>query len=353
MDTIKIERGTRYYPAGLAALGEDAPAAVYVRGNRSLLTVQAIVVDGTVQATPRGQADAAALGSGIADTDVVVVGDEGSVIGASAVVAAGPSGVLVVRPSLSPSHRAAQLEFEEKVVTAGGTVVSFTPEGVLDDGSDAHLRRIAAMGEMTLLPEADSQPRSIAVAQHAKALGRQAVAVLPQDRAEAVEGIYQLSGRLQVSFLTGSEGLPPSPDQLTSLGRAATRLIPPPLLRTATDELMAQLDRLEFSRRVSDLRQAERISGDTERMLFDMASDSQDLTQFKARMYFGGARMMPAAEYQYLVSALETPEGQRPQTWAEASAYAKAWGVDRYESVRHTQQIERDQAQQQAPAYAM
>lgn len=123
--------------------------------------------------------------------------------------------------------------------------------------------------------------------------------------------------------------------------------------RPDADGLVAELDRLEFSARVSDLYQAGRIDGRTVQTLRDMADDSTNAREFRTRFHFGGARMMPAAEYRYLVSALETPEGQRPQTWAEAEAYARAWGADRYDSVRHTQQIEQDRELMQTPAYAV
>lgn len=64
--------------------------------------------------------------------------------------------------------------------------------------------------------------------------------------------------------------------------------------------------------------------------------------EFHARMRYAGPRMVGATEHRYLLSAIETPEGRRPETWAEPSAYVRAYGVDRYEGAREMQRMERD-----------
>ncbi|SDQ15138.1 hypothetical protein SAMN04488565_0920 [Leucobacter chromiiresistens] len=51
---------------------------------------------------------------------------------------------------------------------------------------------------------------------------------------------------------------------------------------------------------------------------------------------------MDATEQRYLTSAVDTPEGRRPESWAESSAYVRAFGSDQYQGTAAVQQQERD-----------
>lgn len=113
-----------------------------------------------------------------------------------------------------------------------------------------------------------------------------------------------------------------------------------------------ELDRLHFTERVTQLKEAGRIDERTVQNFQDMAAESADMTQFKSRMHYGGPRMLGATEYRYLQSALDTPEGGTPYSWEESEAYVKAFGFDQYETVCRISQMERDRQQMATPSYA-
>jgi len=107
-------------------------------------------------------------------------------------------------------------------------------------------------------------------------------------------------------------------------------------------DVVAELEHLEFWHRVNELRGAGRLSAQSELQLADMARDSTDLREFKTRLHYGGPLLMDATEHRYLTSAVETPEGRRPESWAESSAYVRAFGTDQYQSIAAVQQQERE-----------
>lgn len=343
MQTLRIERGTRWYPAGLDALGDDAPQAVFVRGNTEPLAEQGVLITGTPGALPRAQANTRAIVSAIAETDVVTIGHLENLLSANAVLeAASASGgaVLVARYWGTPRER--------KLLEAGATVVAFTDENNdTDFSTEDYHRWVAAFADITLVPEADT--RSAAIAHEATRAGRKVLVLEPLHDGPAFQGGIDLLHRPGVSLLTrGGPGGALTAEACQEIGRGIVQMLPP----ASRHELLGQLDYLEFSGRVAELRAAGRIDTATEQMLLEMANDSVDLEEFQARMHYGGARILGATEHRYLTSALETPEGQRPDTWAEADAYVRAFGFDRYSTVCKVQQLEQDHQMQAAPAYA-
>ncbi|WP_053353946.1 hypothetical protein [Leucobacter musarum] len=115
----------------------------------------------------------------------------------------------------------------------------------------------------------------------------------------------------------------------------------------------SQLDRLGFSRRVNELHQERRIDRETVVGLLDMAAASDDLREFKSRWNYTGARLMGGAEHRYLDSALNTPEGQRADSWQEAQVWARAYGTDQRAGVAFAQQHEQQRQQQMAQQMAV
>lgn len=334
MATERISQGTRYWPTGLDDLGADTPSAVYVRGRREHLPDQAVVFDGSPYTTPQGTAQTTDLARGIASTDVVVVGDFENPAARQAVLAAAREGGAAVLYSRRPLDSLEDRELPywvNSIVANGGAVVSFSPDGGDTLPVDEYRRALAAHSTVVFVEEATDEYSNTQMAEYADKLGRAvAVAEHPSYEGARYAGIRELREFSNATVVNGS--------------RAVLNLVGP-APRTSNDELMATLDHLEFSGRVGHLRQAGRIDAQTERNLLDMASESKDLTEFKTRMHYGGARMMGAAEYRYLVTTLETPEGQRPQTWDESEAYARAFGFDRYESICRISQMERDREQ--------
>ncbi len=116
--------------------------------------------------------------------------------------------------------------------------------------------------------------------------------------------------------------------------------------------VFAELEHLEFWKRVDELRDARRISLVAESKLQDMARDSADVREFKTRLHYGAPHLMDPVEQRYVTSALETPEGRRPETWAESTAYVRAFGVDGYTGPSTQQRQQQVQQQETARAVA-
>lgn len=115
--------------------------------------------------------------------------------------------------------------------------------------------------------------------------------------------------------------------------------------------VVEELEYLEFSDRVTELYEAGRLDQEARQRLRDMAAQSNDLREFKARLHYGGPRMMGPTEYRYLSSTVDTPEGQRPESWQQSESYVRAFGIDRYATLTGVQQQERDRQLQDAPSY--
>lgn len=105
--------------------------------------------------------------------------------------------------------------------------------------------------------------------------------------------------------------------------------------------VFAELEHLEFWKRIDELRAVGRVSGEAESKLQGMARDSADLREFGKRLHCGAPRLMGPVEQRYVTSAIETPGGG-PESWAESSAYVRAFGVGGYTSVSQLQQQERE-----------
>lgn len=116
--------------------------------------------------------------------------------------------------------------------------------------------------------------------------------------------------------------------------------------------LAEELDHLEFRDRVRELREAGRLSAEAERAIAGMEEDSIDLREFKARMHYGGIRLMAAAEYRYLSSALEQAGSRGPETWAQSQAWVRAFGVDQYASTQTMHRIEQERTRTAAQEIA-
>ncbi|MFD5600799.1 hypothetical protein ACFWHR_12185 [Leucobacter sp. NPDC058333] len=116
--------------------------------------------------------------------------------------------------------------------------------------------------------------------------------------------------------------------------------------------VFAELEHLEFWKRIDELRAVGRVSPEGESQLHDMARDSTDLREFGARLHYGAPHLMGPVEQRYVTSALETPEGRRPESWEESTAHVRAFGSDQYQSVTAVHQQERDRQLEATRAYS-
>ncbi|WP_416445459.1 hypothetical protein AB3K78_01245 [Leucobacter sp. HNU] len=88
--------------------------------------------------------------------------------------------------------------------------------------------------------------------------------------------------------------------------------------------VLGQLDYLEFSGRVNELRQRGAIDHAAEQRLMDMAEQAASIEEFRQSFFREGDRLMLPEAQHYLGSVLTTPEGQTPASWEQSLARARA-----------------------------
>lgn len=101
------------------------------------------------------------------------------------------------------------------------------------------------------------------------------------------------------------------------------------------EQLWAALHESSFTARVNDLRDAGRITTETEWKLREMVVASFSMDDFQDRFQYGAARMMDPTEQRYLESALPNHAGV-PETWQEAEAWVSARGLAEFKTVEVT-----------------
>jgi len=172
------------YPGGLLRLS-DAPAALYVAGGRSrlsaLLAEPVVTIVGGRSATPHALEVAATLGRGLSAAGVTVVSGlalgvdaaahRGAMKGGRGAIAVLASGADVPYPS---SHRTLY-----EAIRARAAIVSELPPGTapMRWSFPARNRIMAALGQLTVVVEAQQASGSLITADFATQLGRDVGAV--------------------------------------------------------------------------------------------------------------------------------------------------------------------------------
>lgn len=324
---MQIERGHPHWPAGLNDLGDDAPKIVYVHGNLEALNRPIVLVDGLEYASPKAMAEVSKLANLAGTSNVAIAGMSENPTAKLAVRMASAEGAGAVYLAREPMQAAGDdLTARREVLENGGAVVSFSDGGLAAVSEARFTRASAALSTVTYVFESDTNYDSTALAEAALKLGRSvAVATPPEGNDLRYSGNRELLNDPNVTAVaTAGELL-----RLVEPGA-------PPLHRS----LAEQLEDLEFSERITELKSAGRLDPATEQALADMVAVSNDLSDFQARMHSGGVRDLGAVEYRYLNSALETPLGQRPESWNESAVWVRSFGVDQYQSTAIFQQAE-------------
>ena len=183
------------YPPALRET-EDAPLALFTRGDPETLAWPGVAVVGSRRPTPAGREFAAELGRELAGAGLVVV--SGLALGTDgaahqgAVAAGGPTvGVLGCGPDRIYPRRNAELA--EAVAGAGAVITEFPPgTGVARGHFPRRNRIIAGMSLGTTVVEAAPRSGSLITARLAAEAGREVMAVPGPVRSPTSRGCHQL-----------------------------------------------------------------------------------------------------------------------------------------------------------------
>lgn len=172
--------GESGWPAGLDALGHDAPERLWVRGEPLTLTSPVAIV-GSRASTAYGEQIAANLASGLAEAGVTVL--TGGAYGIEAAAtrgarAVGGSVVVVLAGGVDVTYPRAHTDLFAEVLRRGSLVSAYepgTPPTRARFVERSHL--IAAMSAAVVVVEAGPRSGALATVGHAHELGRPVLAV--------------------------------------------------------------------------------------------------------------------------------------------------------------------------------
>lgn len=178
--TLLVE-GDAAYPPALAALGEDAPVVLFVRGDPNVLAGTAVTVVGTRRATPYGLDAARRIASHVATAGGVVVSGLAFGIDAAAhqgALAAEGITVAVLAGGAERAVPAAHENLYRRILQRGAVLSEYAPGVRPRPGMfPARNRILAALGAATVVVEAPAESGALITAQWAAHLNRPVLAV--------------------------------------------------------------------------------------------------------------------------------------------------------------------------------
>lgn len=160
-----------------------------------------------------------------------------------------------------------------------------------------------------VLQEGGYSPEQIQAVQD-RIIGQQSTEAVAPERTSAIARLGQLFRSRRTS--QPAQAQEPEPAQQ------------PPASRTVSEEL----EHLEFFARVDQLRADKLISEAAEPQLKDLAHTVDNIDEFTERFAYVGPRLMDPVSQRFLSSALDTPEGTRPESLAQSAAWVRANGLD-------------------------
>jgi DNA processing protein len=238
------------YPPALAT-ADPRPPLLYVAGEAAAFAAPAVAIVGTRRATGYGRSVAQDLSDELARAGVTVV--SGLAIGIdgeahAAAVAAGGRSVAVLPAPLDRIYPPRHRELAERLLAAGGALVSeVAPGNVIGRPDFARRNRIiAGLAQAVVVVEAPDRSGALLTAAAAVQLGRELFAVPGQIDSVASRGCNRLIADQLASVVTSSAGL------LTSIGVSSRQL---PISVTTLSEFEAQVlyKLLEKPRSVEEL----------------------------------------------------------------------------------------------------
>lgn len=181
--TIVIE-GDDLWPSIMADLGDNAPLALYVRGNADALPqwTNALAISGSRASTAYGNHIAGSIASLAADKGVPIVTGGAYGIDAAAMrahLATGGAPQIVVMPGgIDRTYPAGHHELFESVLISDGALVSEFPPGAAPHRTRFLARnRLIAAARATVIVEAAQRSGALSTARRAIELGRPVGAV--------------------------------------------------------------------------------------------------------------------------------------------------------------------------------
>lgn len=203
--------GDASWPAALGDMGDDAPVALWSKGDMSLLREKGNIVNfaGARASTGYGEHVATELAAGISDRGSIIASGGAYGIDAAATraaLAAGRKAVVVLPSGVERPYPSGHDELIRRVADRGGAVLSEVPPGMSPTRQRA-LRRngvLAALSGVTVIVEAGPRSGSLHLAESASALGRKVLAVPGPITSAASMGTNELiaSGHAQAVMST-------------------------------------------------------------------------------------------------------------------------------------------------------
>jgi DNA processing protein len=213
--------GDAEWPAGLDALGDAAPFALWVTGQADLaLSCQrSVAVTGSRAATAYGSYLAADIASGLGARGWTVICGGSFGIDASAhrgALAADASTVAVTAGGIDVPYPAAHADLLAAIARQG-VLVSEAPPGTLPGRLRFHARNrvIAALANGTVIIEAGTRSGAMTVAKHALGLRRPVMAIPGPVTSELSAGCHDLIRSSLAVLVTGASDVI---DTLTAAG---------------------------------------------------------------------------------------------------------------------------------------
>lgn len=234
------------WPASLADLGGRAPIVLWAKGNPELLTSSLssrVTITGARAATGYGIQVAGELASSLAEQPRILISGGGYGIDAAvhrAALATRPaSTIAVLAGGLDRAYPAAHSDLFQQIADGGGVQISEAPpEALLTKGRfTARARLLAALGGVTVIPEAGWRSGSLLVAARAVELGRPVGAIPGPVTSAASAGCHRLlrEGLAEVVTHAGDvrELLEPTPFPLAPAYQQVARRAAPDASRAA------------------------------------------------------------------------------------------------------------------------
>ena len=187
-ETIKISQGDALYPQGLLALGDAAPAALYIRGNADVLGKlnQSITITGARASTGYGEHVAMNLVTGLIERmpEVVVAngggyGIDGMAIRTALTMEKVANTLVWLAGGVERHYPSGHDSLFQRVLDVGGVIVSAEEPGSAPTKWRFMQRNkyLAAATSATLIVEAGWRSGSLSTAYTANELGKSTMAV--------------------------------------------------------------------------------------------------------------------------------------------------------------------------------
>ena len=206
-----ITREDGAWPTRLERLGADAPAALWTRGNDSLLNGPVVAMDGARAATGYGEHVAMEAANAVANDDTVVMTGGAYGIGAMATratLAARGKAAIYLASGVDVLYPAGNSGLLERVIVEGVLVAEAPPSASPTKQSSLRAAQVrAALSDAVVIVEAGWRSGSLNTASNAKALGVPVGAFPGPITSQASQGCHDLIARGDARLLMDANSI--------------------------------------------------------------------------------------------------------------------------------------------------